>query len=271
MMQTDALEARRQQRLEEARMRQEDRANTEWRDRSKIEAEQKYGVGALDDPRGLLAQDRENAAEIAFRSVHGAGADFSVGSGVLDNRLAADRTRRTENAKNEANRFGHVTLDEDLGISYQTGPTGEVKKISNLPGSAANDANLTALERNGHYLVAKAGFGSHREAVEFLNQSKFNPVERVAELTDKMINRQNEAYIRPGDEHYRTPEQLAQEAAAIVQSSINAVANMNRSGTAPAPTSAQGTAPPEAIEFLRQNPDLKESFRSKYGYLPEGI
>lgn len=33
----------------------------------------------------------------------------------------------------------------------------------------------------------------------------------------------------------------------------------------------QGTAPPAAIEHLRKNPQLKEAFKAKYGYLPSGI
>jgi len=30
-------------------------------------------------------------------------------------------------------------------------------------------------------------------------------------------------------------------------------------------------APPEAIEYLKQNPQLSEQFKQKYGYLPEGF
>lgn len=33
----------------------------------------------------------------------------------------------------------------------------------------------------------------------------------------------------------------------------------------------QAAAPPQAIRFLRQNPDLKSQFMEKYGYLPEGM
>jgi hypothetical protein len=33
----------------------------------------------------------------------------------------------------------------------------------------------------------------------------------------------------------------------------------------------QQQAPPEAINYLRQNPQLKEAFKAKYGYVPDGI
>lgn len=46
-------------------------------------------------------------------------------------------------------------------------------------------------------------------------------------------------------------------------------------GQAPQQQRAQGQAPREAVEYLRQNvsknPGLKEAFQAKYGYLPEGI
>jgi hypothetical protein len=36
-------------------------------------------------------------------------------------------------------------------------------------------------------------------------------------------------------------------------------------------TAAQGNAPAAAIEHLRKNPQLKEQFKAKYGYVPDGI
>lgn len=41
---------------------------------------------------------------------------------------------------------------------------------------------------------------------------------------------------------------------------------------APAPqTSRKVQAPPEAVQYLKQHPEFKEQFKSKYGYLPEGM
>jgi hypothetical protein len=33
----------------------------------------------------------------------------------------------------------------------------------------------------------------------------------------------------------------------------------------------QPQAPAAAVEHLRKNPQLKEQFKSKYGYVPDGI
>lgn len=37
------------------------------------------------------------------------------------------------------------------------------------------------------------------------------------------------------------------------------------------PLMTQGVAPPRAIEYLRNNPEFKDQFKQKYGYIPEGI
>jgi hypothetical protein len=42
-------------------------------------------------------------------------------------------------------------------------------------------------------------------------------------------------------------------------------------GIAGSDTSGGGSAPPAAIEHLRKNPQLKEAFKAKYGYVPDGI
>lgn len=39
----------------------------------------------------------------------------------------------------------------------------------------------------------------------------------------------------------------------------------------PATTQSTGNAPASAVEYLRKNPQLKDQFKLKYGYLPEGI
>ena len=45
-----------------------------------------------------------------------------------------------------------------------------------------------------------------------------------------------------------------------------------RPSAAPAPQySNRVQAPPEAVQYLKQHPEAKEQFKSKYGYLPEGM
>ena len=62
-----------------------------------------------------------------------------------------------------------------------------------------------------------------------------------------------------------TPEARAAKIANI-DSIVRAKLRMS-----PKSSPAQGEAPPQAVEHLRKNPQLKEAFRAKYGYVPDGI
>ena len=75
---------------------------------------------------------------------------------------------------------------------------------------------------------------------------------RVAEM-----GKQLDILQTPPGEKRKAAEETAQRAAA-------SPANM---GAAPAPK----TAPQGAIDLLKQNPQFKEQFRKKYGYVPEGM
>lgn len=45
-----------------------------------------------------------------------------------------------------------------------------------------------------------------------------------------------------------------------------------RPASSPSPQTARKTqAPPEAVQYLKQHPEFKEQFKTKYGYLPEGM
>ena len=90
----DALEANRQQRLEEARIRQEQRAAKEHDRRLERETLLKHGQGAMDDPRGLLARERDAEA----RSRFGAGANLEDGTLHLERNRAMEDHHEQEDA-----------------------------------------------------------------------------------------------------------------------------------------------------------------------------
>jgi hypothetical protein len=43
------------------------------------------------------------------------------------------------------------------------------------------------------------------------------------------------------------------------------------SAVAPAASSARQNAPQSALDYLKKHPEVKEQFKAKYGYLPEGV
>lgn len=96
------------------------------------------------------------------------------------------------------------------------------KDIDNLLGGTEARSNKpTALVQNSEYLVQRAGFKNPREAVEFLNQSKHNPQESIIKLTSDMVKAQQDGMIKPGDDSYRNPEQMAEEAKRIVRAATS--------------------------------------------------
>lgn len=138
MMQKDALETRREKRLEEARMRQEERANTEWRDRQDEAFTRTYGAEA-DPSKGTKNID----IGLEFGSKYGAGADPALGAGHYETEILTDRTRRTEDAKNEANQFSGLLTDPTVG-AHQRGPDGRIHSVGSGAGGVgkAGDGNL---------------------------------------------------------------------------------------------------------------------------------
>jgi hypothetical protein len=79
----------------------------------------------------------------------------------------------------------------------------------------------------------------------------------LAEKTSKLFGNNKGWVLKPKQGSNMVVEQPAMPTAA--------------SSVGPTQAQAQGQAPPAAIEYLRQNPQFKEAFKAKYGYIPEGI
>jgi hypothetical protein len=155
-MQTDALEARRQQRLEEARVKQEQRANMEWDRRDTIGRER-------------AIEDRDEGRQFTFGSslpdVQQKG-QFNFELGARNN-AALDLYSDKARANNQINRFGTPYFDETTGGLLQSGPDGQVRNIASARATgAAGDEGpkpAGATELNHAYRVLSEAFGGKHD------------------------------------------------------------------------------------------------------------
>lgn len=188
-MQTDALEARRQQRLEEARARQEQRANAEWSRRQDETFTRTYGVDA-DPNAGTRALDTQHE----FKTKFGAGADPSRGMAAYEKdyqlglygekaRIDLGTHRNKGRIDNEINAYGEPFEHPTAGL-MQTGPDGQLRPVGRGAGATAlsGDRPPPAAIATVEWIAKHITDGDRRAAWELAQRSKSNPQEFAARL-----------------------------------------------------------------------------------------
>lgn len=237
-MQTDALEARRQQRLEEARARQEERANVEYDRRQDRTFDLTYGAGA-DRNAGTKALD----TQLEFESKYGAGADPTKGMSAYELELYNQKAgvdvethRRKAQTDNELGAYSEPFEHPTAGL-LQTGPDGKVSRIGGGPGSSGSGSQPAAIA-TVEWIAANITGGDRRAAWELAQRSKSNPQDLAARLYMARKKEASDNYEDISDEQ-------------IMEEVRQAMAMLNQ--TPPAPTSTQDESPP--MEGARKAPD----------------
>ncbi|MEC8937167.1 MAG: hypothetical protein VYB20_08150, partial [Pseudomonadota bacterium] len=159
--------------------------------------------------------------------------------------------------------------------------TGKMESVvGRAPQPRADYSNrATALERDIEYLVATGLADDRDTAWNMLNKSGPGEYERTRHQLEDYRDRLSELEdIKNGREW----QGMSEEAQSAVNSQIqqlrdqrDQVANSLYSNGQPSQRGGQqqGGAPSAAVNYLRNNdsPEIREQFRAKYGYLPEGL
>jgi hypothetical protein len=147
--------------------------------------------------------------------------------------------------------------------------------IKSLPQGPATDADIKLAliplpeSPNSEYLASYLkGLAKIAAYEEQYNQFKSDFISENGSLRAKGTNFDSEWKKRKRDDVLKgisndprfKPKRLTVEEFTAEQQAIN-----------PQVENQPKKAPAQAIDYLRQNPQLKEQFRAKYGYIPEGL
>jgi hypothetical protein len=176
-----------------------------------------------------------------------------------------DITRATELAKTEAERTAALP-----------GQLADIQKMRENIEGLVNSKGFSRIYGKSRYtggtFPGTAGADSEARRLQLDAQAFSEAIQKMrglGALSNAEGSKVSAAYTRATN--VDQTEEAAAEAWAEVLDNLRLAEERLRMGVRVNETAAGGNAPAQAIDHLRRNPQLKEAFRQKYGYVPDGI
>lgn len=161
--------------------------------------------------------------------------------------------------------YGELQTDPETGQRYQKNSKGEIKWAPQPRVGAG--AQATQRQKDYDFAVTKLGMDQDA-ALEWASSDK-TPTERAEAYANRMVQAETVGGNFP--EGYKPNEAWKAHREAF----MNEYGNFGKGDKQPKPSAQPKQAQPikqapqGAIDALRGNPELKDQFQAKYGYLPE--
>jgi hypothetical protein len=176
-----------------------------------------------------------------------------------------DITRATELAKTEAERTAALP-----------GQLADIQKMRENIEGLVNSKGFSRIYGKSRYtggtFPGTAGADSEARRLQLDAQAFSEAIQKMrglGALSNAEGSKVSAAYTRATN--VDQTEEAAAEAWAEVLDNLRLAEERLRMGVRVNDAAAGGNAPAQAIDHLRRNPQLKEAFRQKYGYVPDGI